>query len=464
MEKERIKKITQAIYKEKKKGKYIFYWMQQSQRVEFNHALAFAITRANELSIPLLVGFALTEYPEGNERHYAFMLEGLKEVEEKLEKMNIGFTIEINTPNELIRKIIADTVEIIFDKGYLKIQRKWREEIVESIKSRDLIDIYEVESDIVVPIEVVSKKSEIAARTIRPKIRKELKTYLNPIPLDIINNPFPKELMIGLSKTKDIDLYGLKIDKSIKKTDYFLGGTKEAQKKLSYFLDYNLHLYSKASPEIDAYSELSPYLHFGQISPIDIYFQVEEYYEKNKNLVRENVDAFLEQLVIRRELAFNYVYYTDDYDSYDKMTDEWAYITMKNHKNDIRQYVYSIDELVDGKTHDIYWNGAMEEMKITGKMNNYMRMYWGKKIIEWTSTYEEAYNRIKDLNNKYFIDGRDANSYAGIAWCFGKHDHGWKEREIFGKLRYMNDKGLERKFKMEKYIERINEYEKKFKS
>ncbi|MDD2682300.1 MAG: deoxyribodipyrimidine photolyase, partial [Bacilli bacterium] len=162
------------------------------------------------------------------------------------------------------------------------------------------------------------------------------------------------------------------------------------------------------------------------------------------------------QVLIRRELAYNYVTYNKYYDNFLFITESWAYKTMNEHANDKKEYIYSISEMIKLKTHDIYFNAAMKEMLETGYMHNYMRMYWAKKIIEWTPTFEEAYNIIVLLNNKYFIDGRDANSYAGIAWCFGKHDRPWKERNIFGKLRYMNDKGLERKFDINKYINRIN--------
>ena len=130
------------------------------------------------------------------------------------------------------------------------------------------------------------------------------------------------------------------------------------------------------------------------------------------------------------------------------MTDGWAYQTMAMHRDDEREYIYTLEELIKCNTHDPYWNDAMREMVETGYMHNYMRMYWCKKILEWSPSYQEAYEHAIYLNNRYFIDGRDPNGYTGVAWCFGKHDHGWKERPIFGKLRYMNANGLKRKFKM----------------
>jgi len=174
----------------------------------------------------------------------------------------------------------------------------------------------------------------------------------------------------------------------------------------------------------------------------------------------QSFDAFVEQLIIRRELAFNYVYYLDGYDQFEHMTEPWAYMTMNAHDLDFKPDIYSFEQIELSQTHDPYFNAAMDEMRITGYMHNYMRMYWAKKIIEWSPSFGVSYRTIKELNNKYFIDGRDPNSYAGIAWCFGKHDRAWNEREIFGKLRYMNDKGLIRKFDMQSYISRIEQYKK----
>ena len=159
---------------------------------------------------------------------------------------------------------------------------------------------------------------------------------------------------------------------------------------------------------------------------------------------------------MRRELAFNFVYYREGYDAFETMTNPWAYRTMDLHNGDVRPYLYNLEALENFATHDIYWNTAMKEMVITGYMHNYMRMYWCKKIIEWTPNFKKAYETAIYLNNKYFIDGRDPNSYTGVAWCFGIHDRGWRERHVFGTLRYMNAQGLKRKFDMEKYIERVD--------
>ncbi|MGL5983046.1 MAG: deoxyribodipyrimidine photo-lyase, partial [Cetobacterium sp.] len=204
-------------------------------------------------------------------------------------------------------------------------------------------------------------------------------------------------------------------------------------------------------PDNERASKLSPYLHFGQISPLEIYLEI----EKLEGMTNQK-QSFLEELTIRRELAINFVYYNKNYDNWNGITYKWAYETLEIHIKDERKYIYSPKELETAQTHDIYWNACQNQMVQSGYMESYMRMYWCKKILEWSKTPKEAYEIAIFLNNKYFIDGRDPNSYAGVAWCFGKHDRAWKEREIFGKVRYMNSEGLKRKFEIQKYIQKYS--------
>jgi deoxyribodipyrimidine photo-lyase len=198
---------------------------------------------------------------------------------------------------------------------------------------------------------------------------------------------------------------------------------------------------------------MSPYLHFGQISPLYIALQVQEAIRVSA----KTREAYLEELIVRRELAMNFAYYNPAYDSFQAIPD-WAKRTLKAHQRDKREYVYSQDELEEAKTHDPYWNAAQKEMVVTGKMHNYMRMYWGKKILEWCSDPEEAFRIAVYLNNKYELDGRDPNSFAGVAWCFGKHDRPWGERPVFGKVRYMSLGGMETKTDAAGYVDRVNHW------
>ena len=437
------------------KGEYVLYWMQQSMRVNYNHALNYAIERANESFLPVLVYFTIdTAFPYINKRSLFFMLEGLEEVKEELTNKGINFIIEIGNVKDTINKYLKHTMLLITDKGYLRYQKSIREECFGLIdKNYPNIRIVMIDQDVIVPVNIVSQKVEYGAYTIRPKITKMYLDYLDFHNLKEVEN-----------KTKlnyqNIDikfLYSvINVDESVFKSEVYIGGYSQAKKILYDFINNKLNYYLASSdPGLDLTSKLSMYLHFGQISSLEILGYVLQAIS-NKQIDKNVADSFIEQVLIRRELAYNYVTYNKYYDNFSFITESWAYKTMNEHANDKKEYIYSISEMIKLKTHDIYFNAAMKEMLETGYMHNYMRMYWAKKIIEWTPTFEEAYNIIVLLNNKYFIDGRDANSYAGIAWCFGKHDRPWKERNIFGKLRYMNDKGLERKFDINKYINRIN--------
>jgi len=425
------------------KGDYVLYWMQSSQRAEYNHALEFAIEQANERKQPLIVYFGLTDaFPEANERHYRFMLEGLKCVRQDLKDRGAGMVIERVTPETGVVEFAKQASLVICDCGYLKIQRKWRRHVSENIEC----PLLEVESDVLVPVEMASGKEEYSAATLRRKLQAVLPGYLVPL---------AEETMKVDSSALEFDTYDiadtakaasdLSIDHSIRPVDDFRGGTKEAKKRLAGFIADKLVRFgdSRNDPNEDCLSNLSPYLHFGQISPLYICLQVDQHGGPGR-------DAFLEELIVRRELSMNYVHYNRDYDSFDGLPD-WAKRTLSEHERDPRQHQYTLEQLEQAKTHDPYWNAAQREMVTTGKMHGYMRMYWGKKILEWSAKPEEAFARAIYLNNKYELDGRDPNGFAGVAWCFGKHDRPWAPRTIFGNVRYMSADGLKRKFDADKY-------------
>jgi deoxyribodipyrimidine photo-lyase len=436
--------------KEERKGKYVLYWMQQSQRAECNHALEYAIRKANELGMPLVVVFGITQqFPEANLRHYTFMLEGLLETQQALEDKGIRFVLRLQPPQEAALVLGKDAAVVIADRGYLSFQRGWRAHVAERLPCK----VMQVESDVVVPVELVSQKEEYAARTIRPKIHRHLDNFLKALRESLPKRDSISTRLDGMH-VRDAHslLEKLRIDRTVKEVASFCGGTSEARRHLSEFLSSRLNHYvdERNEPHLDCVSHMSPYLHFGQISPLFIALKV----LKARGIKKENREAFLEELIVRRELSMNYCFYNSQYDSYSGLP-EWARKTLELHRKDKREYLYSIRDLERSKTHDQYWNTAQKEMVLTGKMHNYMRMYWGKKIIEWSETPEEAFERAIYLNNKYEMDGRDPNSFTGVAWCFGKHDRPWKERSIFGTVRYMNSSGLERKFNMEAYVRKV---------
>lgn len=430
------------------KGNYVLYWMQQSQRVYDNQALTFAIEIANSLNLPVLVFFGLTDnYPEANLRHYSFMLDGLEEVEDDLKKLSIKFLVWLIDPAEGVVNLAQNAAAVIADAGYLKIQRQWRSNAAEAIKCKFFV----VESEVIVPVETASVKENYSAGTFRPRIKKELHKYLKKIP-DIKPNlsSIDSRLKTIDIKNREQIISDLNIDKTITPVKDVKGGSREARKKLKYFINNSLNEYDEKRnhPGLAFSSGLSPYLHFGQISPITIALEI----LKHNN---SGAESFLEELIVRRELSMNFVYYNNDYDNI-RCLPNWALETLKNHELYPRDYLYTLSDYENCKTHDIYWNAAQYELFTTGIMHGYMRMYWGKKIIEWSESPEAAFDFMVFLNNKYALDGRDANSYAGIAWCFGKHDRAWQERPVFGKVRYMNANGLKKKFDMTKYIEKVS--------
>jgi deoxyribodipyrimidine photo-lyase len=445
IEKERVRSLNDRSVQA---GRYVVYWMQASQRAEYNHALEFAIQQANALDKPLLVVFGITDrFPDANERHYFFMLEGLGEVKASLEARGIRLIIRHEEPPAAAVESARWACLVVVDRGYLRIQKKWRRAVAKQIKC----PLVEVESDVVVPVEVTSSKEEYAAATIRPKIRRRLDPHLLPF-----RHAGPRHSSLKMDfDTFDITDVGaavarLSIDHSVARSSFFRGGTSQAKRHLRAFLKSRLGHFDdlRNDPSRDYFSNMSPYLHFGQISPLYIALQV-------KRTGGKGVEAYLEELIVRRELSMNFVQYNPRYDSLDCLPD-WAKRTLAQHRRDRREYIYTLKQFEAAETHDPYWNAAQNEVRVTGKMHGYMRMYWGKKILEWTEKPEDAFNIALHLNNKYEIDGRDANGFTGVAWCFGKHDRPWAERRVFGRVRYMNDKGLRRKFDIDAYVAKVN--------
>ncbi len=394
-----------------------------------------------------MVYFGLTDdFPEANERHYYFMLEGLKDVKSQLTTQGIKLVVLHCSPEDGAIKLSDEACLVVTDRGYLRIQKNWRAVVATNISS----PLVQVESDVVVPVEVVSNKEEFAARTIRPKIMSRLNDFLQPLKQ---TKPMISSLDLAFDgfDIKDINqtIRALNIDCRVKRTSHYTGGLTAGKETLHEFIKNKLDHFSELrnQPGEDLLSNMSPYLHFGQISPL---------YVALKAIERggPGIDTYLEELIVRRELSMNFVNFNDNYDSFECLPD-WAKKTLAEHVNDKREYIYTLEELEGARTHDPYWNAAQNEMVLTGKMHGYMRMYWGKKILEWSETPQVAYQYAMYLNNKYELDGRDPNGFTGVAWCFGKHDRPWTEREIFGKVRYMNAKGLERKFDMKKYLSKI---------
>jgi deoxyribodipyrimidine photo-lyase len=430
------------------KGQYVLYWMQASQRAECNQALDFAIFQANQSNLPVIVYFGLTDnFPEGNARHYYFMLEGLIDVRDNLRRKCIGMVIEKISPERGIVEFAKRASMVVCDRGYLQIQKKWRDFAAVNVEC----PMIQVESDVVVPVEVASNKEEYSAATLRRKLQNFV-PRLSDLKEDSAPRIDSTRLEADVFDISNIPkaISELNIDHSIEPSPVFRGGTEEAKKHLNTFIRSKLDRYEhlKNDPNEDVLSQLSPYLHFGQISPLYVASEVGRHGGPNG-------DTFLEELIVRRELSMNFVQYNPLYDSFTGLPD-WAQKTLLEHQEDPRKYLYSRQELEKALTHDPYWNAAQRELIATGKMHGYMRMYWGKKILEWTSMPQDAFMIALYLNNKYELDGRDPNGFTGVAWCFGKHDRPWAPHPIFGYIRYMSEKGLQRKFDAERYARKYS--------
>ena len=437
--------------------RYVLYGMQQAQRTVSNPALECAIEQANDLELPLLVAFGVDDgYPGANLRSMAYMLDGLRDVADGLEERGIGFAVRLGSPPDVHLAMARDAALVVLDRGYLRHQRAWRRRIADEAPVR----VVEVEGDVVVPVELASDKREYAARTIRPKLWRHVERFLvETEPRDVARREPALDPGDDLPRVDPRDrtttLGRLSLDRSVPIVSGVRGGERAADERFERFLAERFARYEphRNQPQTDDVSHLSKALHFGHLSPVDAALRARAAAPDAANL-----DAFLEELVVRRELAVNFAWFAGDYDRYETLPD-WARTTLDEHRDDERDYLYDDDAFEHAETHDVYWNAAMREMRATGYMHNYMRMYWGKKILEWSASPEEAFDRVRRLNDRWFLDGRDPNSYAGIAWCFGLHDRGWTERAVYGKVRYMNANGLRRKADPDAYVEKVERLE-----
>lgn len=426
-------------------GAYVLYWMQAAQRAWANAALEHAILRANHLKVPVVACFGLTgSFPAGNLRHYQFMVEGLRETRVELAARGIEFAVHYGTPSEIALKLAGEACLVVADRGYARIQRQWRREAACALSCR----MEEIEGEVVVPLTTAYPKQAYSAAVLRPRIAAHLPRFLMRA-----GESAPVRQSLGMVDTGcDLDDHGLldrmELDRTLSPSAVFRGGRSRALARLDQFINHDLERYDEArnDPSRDATSRLSAYLHFGQISSLEAALAA-----RDSGIPAE---AFLDELIVRRELACNYAWFNPRYDEYSGVA-PWAKKSLARHAEDGRPYLYDEATLEDARTHDPYWNAAQNQMRHTGRMHGYMRMYWGKKLIEWCASPQEAFAVAVKLNDRYQLDGRDPNGYAGIAWCFGTHDRPWGERAVFGVIRYMNDAGLRRKFDADAYVRRV---------
>lgn len=439
----RIRQLNKAHYK----GGPIVYWMSRDQRVIDNWALLFTQELAATHKATFSVIFCLVPtFLGATIRQYGFMIRGLQDMEMSLSKKNIPFSLLTGDPQGEIAKFINENKvgAIVTDFSPLSICRHWKDFLVKKVD----IPIFEVDAHNIIPCWVSSPKQEYGAYTIRPKIHRLLPEFLDEFPKLVSQKfIFPKKPQNRIDWK--LALSSLNVDMTVGEVDWIKPGEKKAMSTLNEFIDFRLSGYDKNrnDPNKNFQSGLSPYIHFGHISPQRIALEVKKAAPSSPSR-----SSFLEELIVRRELSDNFCFYNESYFSISGFP-RWAANSLEIHRKDRRDFIYSKEEFEIAKTHDQLWNAAQMEMVETGKMHGFMRMYWAKKILEWTKSPEEALKIAIYLNDKYELDGRDPNGYAGISWSIGGlHDRAWGERPVFGKIRYMSFNGCRSKFDVKKYI------------
>lgn len=442
----------------RRKGTYVLYWMQIARRPEHNFALAYAVERANDLGLPVVVYEGLRDdYPWACDRFHAFLVETALANAAAFAKRGIPhiFCFEGRAEGHAaaLRRAARGAALVVTDFFPCFIMPAQTREAARALGA----PLYAVDSCGVVPL-ALFEKEEYAARTIRPKIRRVLDEHLRPI-----RDPEPehqrKDPGVETSWGARLEARspaewaaGRPVDHSVPPVPETPGGYVAARKRLAGFLRRKLPRYAedRNHPDRDATSGLSPYLHFGNIAAVDVALAA----RARRDADAENVDAFLEELIVRRELSFNFALRNPHFTSLEGLP-AWVRANLAEHASDERERVYSPAEFERAETHDEVWNAAERQLLREGRIHNYLRMLWGKKIIEWSASYEDAFRLMVHLNNKYALDGRDPNSWTGILWCFGKHDRPWQTTLVLGKIRPMSTANARRKLWMEEYLRRF---------
>ncbi|MDD2534056.1 MAG: deoxyribodipyrimidine photo-lyase [Eubacteriales bacterium] len=452
---------TRALNQQLIEAKPVIYWMNRDMRVADNWALIQAQTEATRLKQPLAVVFCLQKtFLGATSRHFVFMLEGLKQVARDLAQLKIPMLIIEDDPAQAV-PIVADQLGaglIVSDFSPLRLPRQWRTDMAKQAAARS-IAMVEVDAHNIIPVWQVSDKLEFAARTIRPKIHRQLAAWLTEFPILL-----QQTAVWTVEQQKTLAVYGWPdraIERYIDTRIERLGGADSrllssgpdaGQKRLHTFLHEDLPRYGERNdPNKPVTSRLSAYLHFGQLSAQRVALATQGI-EVTSSDIKIAIDDFLEELIVRRELSDNFCFYNPDYDSFAGFP-KWAKQTLDAHRHDPRTYRYTDEQLLQGQTHDILWNAAQHELVNQGSMPGYLRMYWAKKLLEWCGSPEQAMQVAIHFNDTYALDGRDPNGYTGIAWSIGGvHDRPWGERAVFGMIRFMSFDGCKRKFSIDDYV------------
>ncbi len=436
-------------------ARYVLYWMQIHRRAYQNQALNFAIERANALGLPVVVYEGLRpDYDQSNDRIHQFIVEGAIDNHKQFAQRGIRYCFYLMPdPQKGNRRAVAQLAQeaalLVTDDFPTFVVPAHHRAIVKQVDC----PVYAVDANGVVPIHEM-KYEEYAARTIRPKIHRLLPSYLWSI--EEINPKIKSvDLKLNFGQGTSLDnadiaalLRAIAIDHTVSPSRHYHGGRKEALKRLNTFVSERLRNYGARRNIAGEHwtSELSPYLHFGHLSAMEVALAV-----LHAEAPAESIDTFLEELIVRRELSYNFCHFNPKHATLEALP-AWARQTLFSHARDKRPHVYSPKQFEAAETHDEIWNLAQRELLATGKIHGYMRMLWGKKIIEWSATPQEALATMIRLHHRYALDGRNPNTYTGILWCFGKHDRAWgPERQVFGLVRYMASDSTRRKINLPAY-------------
>ncbi len=428
----------------------VLYWMSRDQRVADNWALALAQRLALDLNRPLAVVFGLSPgFLGATWRQYAFMLQGLREVEARLRALGIPLLVHLGDPGEVVAACGQEyqAAAVVMDFSPLRLPRAWKETVVRRLRC----PVLEVDAHNLVPCWLASPKAEFAARTLRPKLWRKIPDF-DALPPALIPHPFPWPKVVPPVDWEAL-ASGLAVDRGVAAVTWCSPGESAAQAALDRFLQHGLPFYAAKRNDANAgvQSRLSPYLHFGHIAPWRVFHAV--WHSEAPPVSKE---AFLEELVVRREVAENFCFYNPQYDEVAGFP-AWAQRTLHDHRHDPRREQYRLEELDAGATADPLWNAAQHQLVREGTMPGYVRMYWGKRFLEWLPSPEEALAAAILLNDRYQLDGRDPNGYANIAWCIGGvHDRPWFPRPIFGTVRSLGRSGCWAHFDVVEYVRRID--------
>jgi len=431
-------------------GRCVVYWLQRAQRAVDNPALEIAIACGNALGLPVIAYFSvIPNYPNANYRHYHFLQQGLPDIAEGMAERGVGFVVRRPTDGDTLESFLeeVDAAMVVGDENVCREPERWRAALARKLR----IPFLTVDADVVVPSAIFGK-SFVLLHHFRPKLHAQLPEFLRPLETAALQHKWkklPRSYALNLDITQGFN----KLDRSVGPVEALHGGTKAALKRLHEFTETQLAGYDEKRnhPETRGTSQMSPYLHYGHISPLTIALAVQDVEARGK-AGKEVCDKYLDELIGWRELSVLFCKYNPNYDNWE-CAEPWARKTLLAHAGDPRPWTYTLRQLEQAETHDQLWNAAQREMVRGGWMHNYMRMYWAKKILEWSPDPATGFQWAVTLNDKYELDGRDPNGYSGIAWAMvGKHDRPWFDRPVFGLVRYMAGGSTGKKFDSERYI------------